>query len=347
MNSRNVISTGMIPAEPGHVVLFVGAGFSHVAGSPLAKDLFHRTPPGGSVWARELVRNVEHAFAAWSKSHPGMGAEEFMSDVYARAWPPLENPLWRQIVKYIGLRLAADFATWSWNRGRLRPSGHSVASARVGAVHSEFWDAFFGALSAGTTLTVMGTNYDIWCERGIRPKPTPRRHRPGFHYFNAGEALEGGPGYPVSKWLHPVVLTGSVPLLKLHGSLSWSTIGDRIEMFSDCRPAFRGDAAIVPPLAGSDRPTWLKPIWDRARQALREAAVLIVVGYSFPAYDEGIRELLRSSLYGKGTEMFVASPSSDRHCARLAMELPGVNLHPLPALPEASRLIANELGRIP
>lgn len=50
-------------------------------------------------------------------------------------------------------------------------------------------------------------------------------------------------------------------LLKLHGSLSWAVRGGQLEKYSDSRPAFRGDVAIIPPIEQKEFANWLHPIW--------------------------------------------------------------------------------------
>jgi len=54
--------------------------------------------------------------------------------------------------------------------------------------HEEFWTAVFRRTE---DVAVVTTNYDILAERGLRPKPRPRVPRPGFHYGDGPEQLEG------------------------------------------------------------------------------------------------------------------------------------------------------------
>jgi SIR2-like domain len=143
-------------------------------------------------------------------------------------------------------------------------------------------------------VAVVTTNYDIIAERGLRNEPRPRVPRPGFHYGDGPERLSGG-GYPSYSHIKPLTVSGSVPLLKLHGSISWSVEHGSIVRYRDCRPAIRGDAAIIAPVTQKTLPTYLETTWDRAKAALSSARTWIVVGYSLPAYDEMVRNLLKES----------------------------------------------------
>ena len=97
--------------------------------------------------------------------------------------------------------------------------------------------------------------------------------------------LAGG-GYPSYSHIQKIRAAGHVPLLKLHGSVSWSVRDSELVKYHDCRLAIRGDAAIVAPIVGKTVPTYLQPTWDTAKTHLSRARTWIVIGYSLPRYDQ-------------------------------------------------------------
>ena len=154
-----------------------------------------------------------------------------------------------------------------------------------------FWDILFGVL---TDVSVVTTNFDILVERGLRHVPRPRAKRPGFHYGFGPENLAGG-GYPSYAHIQKIRADGNVPLFKLHGSVSWSVRDGELVKYHDCRPAIRGDAAIVAPLVEKTVPAYLRPTWTAAGQHLAGARIWIVVGYSLPWYDKAVRSLFQEA----------------------------------------------------
>jgi hypothetical protein len=153
-------------------------------------------------------------------------------------------------------------------------------------------------------------------ERGLRTRPRPRVPRPGFHYGHGPEYLLGG-GYPSFSHIRRIVASGSVPLLKLHGSVSWSLSGGQIARYHDCRPAIRGDALIVAPVAGKRVPAYLVPTWELARDALHSAGAVITVGYSLPEYDHLVLELLRETNAHAEFHLFDPDPAARSRYERL------------------------------
>ena len=169
-----------------------------------------------------------------------------------------------------------------------------------------FWDILFGAL---TDVSVVTTNFDVLAERGLRHVPRPRAKRPGFHYGFGPENLAGG-GYPSYSHIQKIQAHGNVPLYKLHGSVSWSVRDGELVKYHDCRPAIRGDAAIVAPIVEKTVPGYLRPTWVAAGQHLSRARIWIVVGYSLPSYDEAVRSLLGEATQSD-TTIHVFDPDPD------------------------------------
>lgn len=71
-----------------------------------------------------------------------------------------------------------------------------------------------------------------------------------------------------------ILLTGHIPLAKLHGSLNWTIKDDNsASIYQDTRATARngGTAAIVPPIPEKEPPAWLTPIWAAAEKILARA----------------------------------------------------------------------------
>ena len=264
------------------VVVFLGAGFSHVSGVPLAAELFDREPLVDRITRKHLVDRVQRRWRQWHESSGG-SAEEYLAALEG-------GPEWKDAVWYVGLVVALQMGKVErvGFQPQLEITRHNIDRTTSNVIHEEFWTTIFRRTSS---VTVVTTNYDVLPERGLRIAPRPRVPRPGFHYGFGDEYLAGG-GYPP---FERTVARGRVPLLKLHGSISWSIHRDEIVRYHDCRPAIRGDPLLVAPVAGKRPPECLQPTWDLARTALQTASLVIGVGYSLPEYDELVRDLLAST----------------------------------------------------
>jgi hypothetical protein len=107
--------------------------------------------------------------------------------------------------------------------------------------------------------------------------------------------LAGG-GYPSYSHIVKVACEGRVSVYKLHGSVSWSVKNGTLIKYHDCRPAIRGDAAIIAPVTNKFIPDAFRSIWQSAGAALNTTSDLLVVGYSLPEYDLAVRDLLKRNL---------------------------------------------------
>jgi hypothetical protein len=330
------------------LTIMLGAGFSAAAGSPLTGALFDGHPPVFKEKDRRIVEAASQGWARWrtlqaARKVPKIEAEEFLKFVYEGKDDLLGVPPWSTVVQFLGLRLAwihADRGVSSFDR---RPWGADVTSASTGPVHEAFWDTIFRNWPADMRVVVVTTNYDLWAERGLRWTPRPRKLRPGFNYGLQGEFLQGYASFPRRATAFPE-LRGTVPVLKLHGSLSWEVHGGERVAYVTCRPAFQGNAAIVPPLSPDERPDWLSDIWAAAEKALRATTVLLVVGYSLPEYDREVRRLLSENLDSSrcGLALYSARKSAG-YCDELRRLVPGLTVRELGKLPDSIREIGNAL----
>lgn len=304
------------------ITLFLGAGFSYIGGVPIARGLFDEEPEVDRITRERLVARVLEGWNAWFAEYHG-APEEYLAYLQ-----DFGGPAWRDAVWYVGLVIALRMGRVELVGLNRTIARHNINRTTGIPAHEAFWSAVFRRT---TSVTVLTTNYDILAERGIRHVPRKRIPRPGFHYGDGPEHLEGG-GYPSYTHIQKIAISGHVPLLKLHGSVSWSYRNGRLIHYHDCRPAIRGDAALVAPVTEKRLPEFLRPTWDRAHEALTQAQKWIFVGYSLPEYDHLVVDLLRScSGHHPEIHIFDPDPSvADRYTYLLGAQ---VSAHS--GLPEA------------
>jgi hypothetical protein len=285
----------------------------------MASELFRDEPKVDRLIRRRLVQAVRTRWLAWHEETKG-SPEEYLAELEMEGGPP-----WREAVWYSSLVIALRM-------GELRPIGFEQQltvtkqnlNRRSGPIHENFWTAIF---TRTPVIAVITTNYDILAERGMRDRPRPRVPRPGFNYGNGEEQLAGG-GYPSYSHIQRIMTRGSVPLLKLHGSVSWSEQNGELVKHHDCRPAIHGNALIVAPVRGKQPPTSLAPIWEKAQAALSKAEQVLVAGYSLPEYDDRVTELLKSSAADCCFHLLDPAPELERKyedaLGRVAIQRPGL-----------------------
>ena len=320
-------------ADVRSVAIILGAGFSVAAGVPLANQLFEHRPDMDRLIRQKLVDRVVAHWNSW-RSRTNLSAEEYLAELASHKLREWYDAVW-----FVGLTIASQMGELRPVGGRLRLTKHYLARQSV-ASHERFWKTIFQQRS---DVAVITTNYDILAERGLRFQPRPRVVRPGFNYGFGPEDLAGR-GYPYT-YARRIRVAGHVPLLKLHGSVSWAVESGALVKYHDCRPAIRGDAAIVAPIVGKSVPAYLQPTWEVARAHLSRALTWIVVGYSLPAYDQLIRALLYECST-RETRVHVFDP--DRMVAqRFRAHLPGAAVHAHAGLPEGIGDIVAILGDSP
>ena len=137
-----------------------------------------------------------------------------------------------------------------------------------------------------------------------------------------------------------------MPLFKLHGSLSWSIEGDKVEMYQDMRPAFRhgGTAAIVAPIQEKSVPTWLGSVWEGSVNALSQAPTWIICGYSLPTYDLEVRRLLRSAAGNALQTILLLDPNSPSLRDRWVNTAPHARVVSMAGLPHGIEELTRVLG---
>ena len=313
------------------VAVILGAGFSAVADVPLARHLLDHRPDVDRVIRKKLVDRVVRRWDAWHSRTSG-ATEEYLARLAS-----ISQREWRDAVWFVGLTVALQMGQVEAVGGNPTITRHNLNRTSV-PILERFWTTLF---RTQTDVSVITTNFDVVAERGLRHVPRPLVPRPGFHYGFGPEDLAGG-GYPSYSHIQKIRVAGHVPLLKLHGSVSWSVQGGELVKYHDCRPAIRGDAAIVAPIVGKTVPAYLERTWAVAKTHLGRARTWIVVGYSLPHYDQLVRSLLLEAT-APDTTIHVFDP--DPAVASRFREHLRLDVRSYPGLPDGIDEIAGVLKR--
>jgi len=144
------------------------------------------------------------------------------------------------------------------------------------------------------------------------------------------------------------VMTGSVPIFKLHGSLNWSLSKGVFSVYQDVRPVYRhgGTTAIIPPVPEKLTPRWLASVWADAAASLRQANVWVICGYSLPPYDTEVAGLISRSGAGRSLVIFILDPQCDLIRTRLGVVVPHAKIICLPGLPDGTKELAQHLSAL-
>jgi hypothetical protein len=325
----------------------LGAGYSYAAGVPLAKDIF-RQPYLLALSHRSQTRfdEVISHYYKWEKQHPDQHSEEFMGQLYAKRHKN-DPRLWHWTVEY-SCAVIASAGTPPASLNRNPRYSNRINRPSINRTHRSFWEVI---LNRFNDVSVVTTNYDILIEQALRHRPMKRPPSPGCFYGGIPRPqLLKGAAQPFSAWSPEriIEMTGSVPIYKLHGSLSWSLNGAAVILYQDLRPAFRhgGDSAIIPPIPDKDLPEWLEPVWKEAETTLRRCNIWIICGYSVPAYDVSVQKLLSRSSIGEIRTVLVLSPDAMNICGRLRELMPKSKFIPLSGLPRGIDELARELDPV-
>jgi hypothetical protein len=326
------------------VSCILGAGFSSVAGIPLAKNLFrHRPILALSNASEKRFRAVLSHYGAWETKNPDSHAEEYIAEIYSGSLPG-NPPKWEWVVEYVGAVIASA-GTPPASMNRNPRYSNRINRPTDCQVHRKFFQV---VTKEADNLSVITANYDILIERALRHRFMRRPVSPGCHYGGMPKVqrLKGAAQpFSIRSPDRLIEMTGHVPVYKLHGSLSWGLSNGAIEFYQDMRPAFRngGNAAIVPPVPEKTAPDWLKPVWCEAKRALGHASIWVVCGYSAPTYDVQVRELLAQSRPDKPLTILLSSPDSEASILHWKKFIHHADIIALPGLPEGIGALARTL----
>jgi hypothetical protein len=337
-----------LPLSDVKTACIVGAGYSYVAGLPLARDLLISSVAATSDGAVKRFHAVRQDYLRWQDDNPARNPEEYLLDLYnnvlVRPSPPFS---WA--VELTAASLATPRGTDV--RSTNPRYGVRILNPSHCTEHTAFWRTVLNLF--GTTAAIT-TNYDLLIERSLRHRPMKRGFGAGCYYGSLPRPqILKGSALPFTvhgprRW---VELSGSTPVYKLHGSLNWAREEDQLELYQDLRPAFRkgGDAAIVPPVPEKKVPSWLQSVWDEAETELAGATFWIVCGYSLPNYDLAIRSMLRRAAGTNEKHIFLLDPRCEEIFESYKSMAPDAEIHSLPGLPagtiELQTLVRNIKGK--
>jgi hypothetical protein len=317
---------------PGSAVIMLGAGYSAVAGLPLASRLLDADTYIASRHAKDRFEKVWQDYDSWHVDNCEAHAEEYLRELYLRNRGPFAPPFgWA--VELVSAVLSSPRGT---DAGPINPR-YAVRLTRPlrSDVHTDFWATI---VSCFDRVGVVTTNYDLCIERCLRHRRIARSSMPGFFYVGLplpqvakGVAL---PWRPAER-MRTVTLDGSIPVYKIHGSLNWVLQDGRISLFQDARAAFRhgGDAAIVPPIPEKEIPVWLQPVWAEAERRLACAQFWIICGYSLPQYDKAVCQMLSRAATPGEKVLFILDPLNTKLKPRWQEVAPTAEIVCLPGLP--------------
>lgn len=154
-----------------------------------------------------------------------------------------------------------------------------------------YHEALVGCIETGDAI--LSFNYDCLIDEALK-KNGRKSWNPETGY---GFSVTGGADH----WRPPSAkgraAGAPIALLKLHGSLNWDR-GTMDELHLRDKPydaATRHGSEIVPPVWNKriESDPLLIAVWKQARNALRDADVIVVIGYSIPDTDLLTQALLR------------------------------------------------------
>ena len=282
------------------VALFLGAGFSKRWGLPLTRDLL-------PVSEEECVPIIEMQFprryqrqrakkvrASWlkywneCKGSVDQFAEKLRDDEQGTMGLPFND-----LAYFLAMRLAIDQSVVrEFNRQPQFTRNHIRMQEDI----LIYYDEVVKVLKEYSLRGIVTTNYDVVVEKILGPHTRGRLG--GFIYGRQEQPALGKHQLSTQHWYGPESINGTIPLLKLHGSLNWA-ISDEggIDVYVDCRPCLKRGLRplIVPPQTDSRQNGVLSKIWQKASEVLNDADVWVFCGYSVPSYDKDVQELLISS----------------------------------------------------
>jgi hypothetical protein len=310
------------PKSSAQVAVFAGAGFSKLWGLPLACEIIDDRITLGNFpgkWQQALIRRVQTSWLAMAPLHGG-SIDEFGRLLQRSTETQSFGLSFQDYTSFLALRLSSEH--WSVGRAHETKWGTGDHVRKQRAIPAGY-SHLLRALKTVSVLGFVTTNYDLVIEKLLGPRKSGRLG--GFCYLQQGEELKGRHAVS-SKWTYgPAVVNGSVPLLKLNGSLNWAVAKDgTFVKYIDARPSRgrRYRPLLVPPATGQIN-NYLEPVWARAGEVLTEANIWLVCGYSLPEYDHAVRKLLKAASAGRLATVIVLDKTPNLICSKLRRLVPG------------------------
>lgn len=221
----------------GHTI-FLGAGFSKWSCElPIASELFDFAIHADNQSEATKIEKLRKIYLSWKEKHSKSNNEQFIG--FAQESRPSKNLVnW-----YIVRRLTEPFVVVSSRRYTWYINSYH-AREHKGIIRARNF------LDSVTTLDrpiIVTTNYDMVIEYALGTRR--------FNYGRIGEQI----GFTLYPYPKPLYVTGSLTILKLHGSISW----DQTRKFPDLRHGLTGKCLVVPPMPEKAQPRLLKAQWHK------------------------------------------------------------------------------------
>jgi hypothetical protein len=295
-------------------VWVLGSGFSRSLGGPLLNELLsHR----GEAYVRTKFPKFDRSVYELYRSHLRDAPESLRKPVY---WDHAEefvdflntsslagNPTRYKILAHLLYpSMPKGFLSRRTKVDLIKPLRDNVLRCLAGeclfTTHSspasESWRPYFKwAAQLDKNDTIISFNYDVVLETLGAEKAA----------LNLGAESVVVP----KAWASEDFRAGrQTPILKLHGSVSWFKDGNVFtHTLAPDRITWQLGRKNIP-LIATPGPNKLElqeqdlsSIWERAEAALREASVVVFMGYRFPPSDSQAREVLLRALNNNVTHM--------------------------------------------
>jgi hypothetical protein len=287
----------------GTIALFLGAGFSKPWGLPLTKELL---PSSKEEWEQiieekfprkyqqKYARRVQVSWLKYLDECQGSGsvdqfAEKLQTDEQGAMGLPFDD-----LAYFLAVRLAVEESETREFHMQTQFVGHHFGMQDAVL---PCYDGIIQVLDRDSLRGIVTTNYDLVVEKILGPDATGRLG--GFNYGTQGQPLhKRHHEFNTQRWYHRETIDGTIPLLKLHGSLNWASSKEKgIDIYVDCYPSLTQGhhPVIVPPHSDILQYDLLSKIWQKASEVLQGADIWVFCGYSFPPYDEDVRDLMKRS----------------------------------------------------
>ncbi len=288
-----------------NVVLFLGAGFSRPFGQPTMQEFLEAARASTRITEEEkgliddLVLEARSANAYLDSSPTNIEDILSFSVMADRVAAAGDEPARAGVLRHILHRIYSD-------------SPMIYDPPTNGTRGSPFWEQFDRVPELlGTdlsdpriSLSVITTNYDLNVEQALA-----RMEMLSSLPFACQRDPHGGNDPMGGLYRHD-----GIPVLKLHGSVNWFvddenvvTVEGRIMSLDSGMHVpwttasdyeYQGTPLIVPPtFLKPDLRAELRHVWTTAADVLRQAELLIFVGYSFPESDIEMLYLLATCLW--------------------------------------------------